>query len=45
MKRKNVIAITFLIIIALVVYFRYGRNPQSPSDYSMGNINLNELRK
>ena len=44
MKRNNVIGFTLLIIIALVVYFKYGKDAQSPSDYSFGTINLNERK-
>lgn len=45
MSRKNVIAIIILIVVALVVYMKFGTNFQNPSDYSLDNYDLNEVRK
>ena len=43
MKKKNVIAIIILIIVALIVYMKYSRDEDPYMTYSMGTLNPNDI--
>jgi len=43
MKKKNIVAITILIVIALIVWMKYSRDEDPYAHYSMGTLDPNDV--